>query len=221
MSANPTTPTADPELAAANEVRALRARYQRLEGTALDLLFRGARTHNAWTNAPVTDEALQELFALFRDGPTSANSNPARFVFVRTRAGRGRLAGCVAEGNVPKVLAAPVVAIVAYDPAFWTLLPRLFPHRDMSAVFRDNPALAEATAFRNASLQGAYLILAARALGLDTGPMSGFDHAKVDAAFLEGTGWKSNFLCAIGHGDERGLFPRLPRPDFQDVCRMA
>jgi 3-hydroxypropanoate dehydrogenase len=190
-----------------------------LDAYALDLLFRQARSHNRFTDQPVSDDKLRALHALLKLGPTSANSSPARFLFLRTREAKQKLAPALSSGNLEKTLAAPVTAIVAYDPKFYQLLPKLFPH-DPDAVswFTDNNALAATTAFRNGTLQGAYLILAARAVGLDTGPMSGFDNAMVDELFLSDRGWRSNFLCNIGHGDPGGLFPRSPRLDFDEAC---
>jgi 3-hydroxypropanoate dehydrogenase len=191
-----------------------------LDDQALDTLFLEARTHNGWTDQPVSDDDLRRIYDVLKFGPTSANSSPARFVFLRTAAARERLLPALSPGNVAKTMAAPAVAIVAYDPAFYDQLPRLFPHADARAWFSGNPALAEETAFRNSTLQGAYLIIAARACGLDTGPMSGFDRAKVDEIFFAESGWKSNFLINLGHGDRAALFPRSPRLDFDEACRL-
>jgi 3-hydroxypropanoate dehydrogenase len=191
-----------------------------LDDQALDTLFLEARTHNGWTDQPVGDDDLRRIYDVLKFGPTSANSSPARFVFLRTAAARERLLPALSPGNVAKTMAAPAVAIVAYDPAFYDQLPRLFPHADARAWFSGNPALAEETAFRNSTLQGAYLIIAARACGLDTGPMSGFDRAKVDEIFFAESGWKSNFLINLGHGDRAALFPRSPRLDFDEACRL-
>lgn len=190
-----------------------------LDAGGLDLLFREARTHNRFTDQPVTDEELRALHALLKTGPTSANCSPARFLFLRTREAKRRLAPALSSGNVEKTMAAPVTAIIAYDPKFYEKLPKLFPHNpDAMSWFTSNDALAATTAFRNGTLQGAYLIMAARALGLDTGGMSGFDNAMVDELFLADYGWRSNFLCNIGHGDPTGLFPRSPRLDFDEAC---
>jgi 3-hydroxypropanoate dehydrogenase len=189
-----------------------------LDDAALDALFREAHTHNKWTDQPVTDDELRTLFDLLKMGPTSANTSPARFVFVRTQYGKEKLRPALSTGNTDKTMAAPVTVIVAYDPKFYDHLPRLFPHTDAKSWFTDNPGLAEETAFRNGTLQGAYLIIAARALGLDCGPMSGFDRAKVDEAFLSDRGWKSNFLVNIGHGDAEGVRPRSPRFGFDEAC---
>ena len=189
-----------------------------LDAGALDTLFRAARTHYTWTDQPVSDSTLRELYDLLRLGPTSANSSPGRFLFLRTRAAKERLVPALSRGNVKKVIASPVTAIVAYDPRFYDHLPRLFPSADARAWFSGNEALAEETAFRNSTLQGAYLIVAARALGLDCGPMSGFDRAKVDEIFLADGGWKSNFLINIGHGDRIDQVSRAPRLDFDEAC---
>ncbi|HEX4172594.1 MAG TPA: malonic semialdehyde reductase [Acetobacteraceae bacterium] len=190
-----------------------------LDAYALDLLFRKARTYNQFTDQPVTDDELRTLHALLKQGPTSANSSPARFLFLRTGEAKQKLAPALSSGNLEKTMAAPVTAIVAYDPKFYEKLPKLFPHNpDAMSWFTSNDALAASTAFRNGTLQGAYLILVARALGLDTGPMSGFDNAMVDELFLSDRGWRSNFLCNIGHGDPESLYPRSPRLDFEEAC---
>ncbi len=189
-----------------------------IDSSALDTLFVNARTHNKWTSAPVSDDELRALYDLVKLGPTSANSSPARFLFLRGQEAKERLKPALSAGNLAKTMAAPVVTIVAYDPRFYDHLPRLFPHADARSWFSGNEALAEETAFRNGTLQGAYLIMAARALGLDAGPMSGFDRAKVDEAFLADRGWKSNFLVSLGHGDPSGLFSRSPRLGFDEAC---
>jgi 3-hydroxypropanoate dehydrogenase len=193
----------------------------RLEALALDTLFREARTHNKFTDEPVSDDTLREVYDILKWGPTSANTSPARFLFLRTREAKERLAPALSSGNLDKTMAAPVTVIVAYDPKFYEHLPRLFPHNlDARSWFTSNEALAATTAFRNGTLQGAYLIMAARAVGLDTGPMSGFDNDMVDEVFLRGYGWRSNFLVNLGHGDPAGVFPRSPRLDFDDACRL-
>jgi 3-hydroxypropanoate dehydrogenase len=192
-----------------------------LDHNALDALFNNARTQNKWTDKPVSDAELQAIYDLVKMAPTSANSSPARFVFVRTPEGREKLKPALSAGNLEKTMTAPVTVIVAYDPQFYEQLPKLFPHADARAWFSGNAALAEETAFRNSTLQGAYLILAARALGIDSGAMSGFDKAKVDEAFLAGHGWKSNFLINLGHGDESVLFPRSPRLSFDEASILA
>jgi 3-hydroxypropanoate dehydrogenase len=193
----------------------------KLDAAALDLLFRSARTHNGWLDQPVPDSLLAELHDLMKWGPTSANCWPLRTVFVKSPEAKARLLPLLMEGNRAKTEAAPVTAILGMDLAFYEELPRLFPHTDAKAWFVGNLPLIEATAFRNSSLQGAYLMLAARALGLDCGPMSGFDAAAVDAEFFAGTQVKSNFICNLGYGDPTVLFPRSPRPRFEEVCKIA
>jgi 3-hydroxypropanoate dehydrogenase len=192
-----------------------------LSETALDQLFREARTFNAWLPKDVTDEQLHQLYELAKFGPTSANASPMRLVFVKSKAAKEKLSPLMSEGNRAKTLAAPVTAIVGTDHAFHEKLPQLFPHADAKSWFEGNQPLIDTTAFRNASLQGAYVILAARAIGLDCGPMSGFDNAGVDAAFFAGTQVRSNFLINIGYGDaSRDLFPRSPRLAFDEACRI-
>ncbi|MCS3848722.1 3-hydroxypropanoate dehydrogenase [Xanthomonas campestris] len=192
-----------------------------LNAAALDQLFRTARTQNAFLDTPVSEAQLRELYDLLKWGPTAANGSPARFVFVTTAEGKEKLKPALSEGNAAKTLAAPVTAIIGFDEDFHEKLPYLFPHADAKSWF-DGPRTARTeSAFRNSSLQGAYLILAARALGLDAGPMSGFDNAKVDAAFFAGTPIKSNFLVNLGYGDPAGLFPRLPRLSFDEAARIA
>jgi 3-hydroxypropanoate dehydrogenase len=193
----------------------------KLDDAALDQLFRAARTHNGWLDQPVPDALLAELHELMKWGPTSANCWPLRVVYVKSPEARARLLPLMMEGNRAKTQAAPVTAILGMDLAFHEELPRLFPHTDAKSWFVGNQALIEATAFRNGSLQGAYFMLAARALGLDCGPMSGFDAAAVDAAFFAGTTVKTNFICNLGHGDPAQLFPRSPRPAFGEVCRIV
>jgi 3-hydroxypropanoate dehydrogenase len=189
-----------------------------LDDSALDTLFRTARTQNAWTDTPISAEMLHDLYELLKFGPTSANSSPARFLFLHSRAARERLVPALSAGNVAKTMSAAATVVVATDPLFYDRLPELFPHADARSWFAGNAALAEETAFRNGTLQGAYLIIAARALGLDCGPMSGFDRAVVDATFFAGNGWKSNFLVNLGHGDPAALFPRSPRLAFDEAC---
>jgi 3-hydroxypropanoate dehydrogenase len=192
-----------------------------LEPEALDALLREARTQNKWRDEPVSDETLRELYELLKYGPTSANCSPARFLFLRTKEAKERLRPALSSGNTEKTMAAPVTVIVAYDPRFHENLSKLFPHNpDAQSWFTSNDSLAAVTAFRNGTLQGAYLILAARALGLDVGAMSGFDNAKVDEEFLADRGWRSNFLVNLGHGDPAGVFPRSPRLDFDEACVM-
>jgi 3-hydroxypropanoate dehydrogenase len=193
-----------------------------LDDRALDRLFRAARTRNAWFEQPVTDDQLRELYDLMKFGPTSGNCCPARFVWVRSAQGKSRLATLAAPTNAPKILAAPVTVIVGYDLDFANQLPKLFPARgkDMQAYYSD-PLVAQSTAFRNGSLQGAYLIIAARALGLDCGPMSGFNNEAVDSEFFANTRIKSNFICSIGYGSNEHLFPRNPRLTFEEAGRFA
>lgn len=191
-----------------------------LDATALDQLFRTARTHNE-LGGEVSDETLRELYGLMKWGPTTANTCPARLVFVRSAEAKAKLGPALDEGNYAKTLAAPVTVIVGYDMAFFEKLPYLFPHTDAKAWFDTKPEADLLTvALRNSSLQGAYLILAARALGLDCGPMSGFDNAKVDAAFFTGTRVRSNFLVNLGHGDPSKLFARSPRLSFDEAAQI-
>jgi 3-hydroxypropanoate dehydrogenase len=187
---------------------------------ALNQLFLLARTHKKWQDKDVPDALLRELADTLKMGPTSANCSPARIIFVKTRAAKERLRPYLSEGNVAKTMAAPATAIIGYDTEFYEKLPRLFPRAEAREWFAGKPALIEATAFRNSSLQGAYLILAARALGLDTGPMSGFDNAGVDREFFPGGTVKSNFICSLGYGDPSGLFPRSPRFEFDEFCAI-
>jgi 3-hydroxypropanoate dehydrogenase len=189
---------------------------------ALNTLFRDARTKWEYADQEVTDDELKALYDLVKMGPTSANSSPARFVFVRTPEGKEKLKPALSAGNLDKTMAAPVTVIIAQDPLFFHKLPELFPHADAKSWFSGNPDLAEETAFRNSTLQGAYLIIAARALGFDSGAMSGFDRAKVDRAFFAQNGWKSNFLLNLGHPKPaEAPFPRLPRPDFAEATLFA
>lgn len=206
-----------------------------LDERALDQLFREARTYSAWLDTPVTDDKLRQIYELMKWAPTSANSSPARIVFVRSAAAKQRLVPALAPGNVDKVMSAPVTAIVAYDLKFYEKLAKLFPHNPrMRDLFARSPELVEVTARRNSSLQGAYMIIAARALGLDCGPMSGFDNAKVDDEFFSGGKpcdgcdqeffpeghVKSNFLCNLGYGDPAKLPPRNPRLAFSEACSL-
>lgn len=196
--------------------------HEKLSEAALDQLFRSARTFNAWLPKEVTDEQLHQLYELTKFGPTSANASPMRVVFVKSQEAKAKLEPFLSENNRAKSMEAPVTAIVATDHAFYEQLPTLFPHADARSWFVGNQPLIDTTAFRNSSLQGAYLLLAARSLGLDCGPMSGFDPAGVDAAFFAGTQVKSNFLINIGYGDAgRNLFPRSPRLSFEQACRIA
>ena len=192
-----------------------------LDGKALDLILLKARTQNGWLPTPVSDDQLRAIYDIMKFGPTSANSCPARFLFVRTPEAKARLLPALSAGNMEKTKQAPVTAIIGYDPRFYELLPRLFPHRpEMKNPYEANAQLAETVAFRNGTLQGAYFMIAARAVGLDVGGMSGFDNAKVDAEFFPDGRVKSNFLCNIGHGDPSKVLPRLPRLPFDEVCRI-
>jgi 3-hydroxypropanoate dehydrogenase len=194
---------------------------RRIADDSLRQLFLDARTHNGWLDRPVPDALLRDIYNLVKLGPTSANTLPMRLVFLRTAAAKERLRPHLAPPNVDKTMTAPVTAIVAYDLTFYEHMPQLFPHRpDAKHMFEGNSPLIETTAFRNGSLQGAYLIIAARALGLDCGPMSGFDNAGVDSEFFANSQVKSNFLCNIGYGDHSKLFARLPRFDFASVCTL-
>lgn len=192
-----------------------------LSNQALAQLFAEARTHNAWLPREVDDAQLRALYDTMKWAPTSANCSPARIVFVKSAQAKALLQPALAEGNRAKTMAAPVTAIVGSDYAFHEKLPYLFPHADAKSWFEGNQPMIDTTAFRNASLQGAYLILAARALGLDCGPMSGFDNAKVDAVFFAGTSVRSNFLINLGYGDASALYPRSPRLSFDEACRIA
>ncbi|MFQ3596073.1 MAG: malonic semialdehyde reductase [Sphingomonadaceae bacterium] len=192
----------------------------RIPDSALDQLFLEARTQNVWHEEPLPAGTLHQLYDLLKMGPTSANCSPARFLFCESRDSRERLAACVSDGNRDKVRQAPVTVIIGQDLRFLDRLPELFPHTDAKSWFEGNEPLIRETAFRNASLQGAYLIMAARALGLDCGPMSGFDRKKVDEAFWAGTTVETNFLCSIGHGTGEKVFPRSPRLPFDEACRI-
>jgi 3-hydroxypropanoate dehydrogenase len=189
-----------------------------LSDAALDQIFRAARTHNKWTAEPVSDETLHALYELMRWGPTSANCCPARLLFLRSAAAKQRLAPALSQGNLAKTMAAPVTAVVAYDLDFADKIPKLF--KPEAKLWFADGAVAALTAFRNGSLQGAYLIIAARALGLAAGPMSGFDNAKVDAAFFPRGRIISNFLCNLGYGDPAGVYARNPRLDFDEACTI-
>jgi 3-hydroxypropanoate dehydrogenase len=194
---------------------------ERSDDHALDVVFRQARTHNVWLPEPVTDEQLREIHDLMKWGPTSANSNPARILFLRTPAAKERLRPALSPGNVEKTMTAPVTAVIGYDTQFYEFTPRLMPHNPAMVnnfLGPEKAAFAQATAFRNGTLQGAYFMIAARMLGFDVGGMSGFDNGKVDAEFFPDGRVKSNFLCNVGHGDHSKLFPRNPRLSFEEVC---
>lgn len=192
-----------------------------LSDDGLDLIFRKARTHNVWTDRDVSDRLVRAVYDVMRMGPTSANCSPARFLFLRSREAKERLRPHLTAGNVDKTMAAPVTAVIGYDLRFYERIPQLFPHNpEAKSWFDSNEDFAEETAFRNGTLQGAYFIIAARALGLDCGPMSGFDNAGVDKEFFPDGCVKSNFLCNIGYGDAGELFPRSPRLDFNEACEI-
>ncbi|MET3107557.1 3-hydroxypropanoate dehydrogenase [Oxalobacteraceae bacterium GrIS 2.11] len=192
-----------------------------LDNAALATLFTEARTHNSWQDKPVSDELCHKIYDLAKWGATSANCSPARIIFVKSAVEKDKLVTCMAPGNQEKTKHAPVTAIIGMDMAFFEKLPQLFPHADAKSWFVGNQAMIDATAFRNSSLQGAYFMLAARALGLDCGPMSGFDADKINAAFFADSSVKVNFVCSIGYGDASKLFPRSPRLAFDEACRIV
>lgn len=193
-----------------------------LSSEDLDLIFREARTHSVWLDKPVEDALLEQVYDLAKMGPTSANMCPMRIILVKSREAKERLKPALDAGNVDKTMKAPVTAIIGMDIHFYEKLPKLFPRADAKSWFKDLPEnVLEYIALRNSSLQGAYFMLAARALGLDCGPMSGFDNAKVDEAFFAGTTVKSNFLCNLGYGDASKLYPRSPRLSFEEACKLV
>ncbi|WP_174274327.1 malonic semialdehyde reductase [Sphingomonas bacterium] len=191
-----------------------------MDDETLDRLFRKARTYNGFTDEPVSEAELRQLYDLMKWGPTSANQEPARIIWCVSDEAKAKLAGCVSEQNASKVLKAPVTAIIGMDMEFYEKLPKLFPHTDARSWFVGNEALIEESAFRNSTLQGAYFILAARMVGLDTGPMSGIDRAAIDAAFFAGTPIKTNFITTMGHGDPATIFDRLPRLEFDEATSI-
>lgn len=193
---------------------------QAISTEAIQQLFTEARTHHAWLPKPISDELLRSTYELAKWGPTSVNSTPMRILFLKSESAKEKLYPALSGSNVAQVKAAPVTAIIAVDSKFYENLPRLFPAFDAKSMFTSDQALSDETGFRNSTLQGAYFMLAARALGLDVGPMSGFDNAKVDEAFFSGTTWKSNFLCNLGYGDLAKVYPRGPRLKFDEVCRI-
>lgn len=217
-----TAPT-EAQLAAAskdaqNYVTELRKIKPQLDDASIDVILRGARSHYAWTDKPVTQELLEALYAITAAGATSMNTCPARFVFVSSTEGKERLAKSLKEKNIDKVMSAPVTTIIAYDLDFWHQLPFLFPHEDRRPFFEGKTQYIEDTAFRNSTLQGAYFMIAARSLGLDVGPISGFSNQIVDEEFFSDKPWRSNFLCNVGYADESALFQKLPRFAFDEVC---
>lgn len=197
----------------------LKSRYRPLDNDHLDILFREARSQNGWKDEPVSEATLRALYDLVKMGPTSMNCCPARFVFLSSDDSKARIKPFLMEGNVDKSMAAPVLAIVAHDLAFYEQMGKLLPIRDVRPMFENNAELAASTAFRNGTLQGAYFMLAARSLGLDCGPMSGFNNAEVDKEFFAGTQVRSNFICGLGHGDPGKVYPRLPRLGFEETCQ--
>lgn len=218
----PTGPELNALRASAQEDhRALRGRIDRLSDDAIDLILREARSHYAWTDKPIPDGLLEEIFDITINGATSMNTLPARFLFVKTPEGKERLTKSLKPQNVAKMMGAPVTAIIAYDMNFWHELPFLFPHEDRRHLFDGNPEYCADTAYRNGTLQGAYFMIAARAVGLDVGAMSGFSNKIVDEEFFANTTLKSNFLCNIGYADETALFQKLPRFAFDKVCTFA
>lgn len=201
--------------------RSLRQRISRLSDDAIDLILRDARSHYAWTDKPIPDGLLEEIYEITINGPTSMNTLPARFIFVTSSEGKERLAKSLKPANVAKMMGAPVTAIIAQDLDFWHELPNLFPHEDRRHLFDGKDAYCQDTMYRNATLQGAYFMIAARAVGLDVGAMSGFSNAVVDEEFFPGTRLRSNFLCNIGYADETALFQKLPRFEFDQVCSVV
>ena len=206
---------------AQQDIRELRQQIDHLDQPAIDLILERARSHYAWQDRPVSEEQIKRLYEITKMGATSMNSCPARFVFVTSQEGKERLAKAVKPPNIPKLMGAPLTVIVAYDTEFWRELLKLFPHEDRRGHFSDKPAFAEETAFRNSTLQGGYMMIAARAMGLDVGAMSGFNNAAVDEEFFANSTLKSNFLCNIGYADESALFQRLPRFEFDEACSFA
>jgi len=202
-------------------VRALRALKPRLDNLSIDVILRGARSHYAWSDRPVEDASLRELYEITARGPTSMNTCPARFVFVQSDEARRRLAKSLKDKNIEKMMSAPVAVIIAFDLEFWTELPYLFPHEDRRGFFRDKEQHIHDTAFRNSTLQAAYFMIAARALGLDVGAMSGFSNEIVDEEFFAASTLRSNFLCNLGYADESAIFQRLPRFPFEKACSFV
>ena len=204
--------------AAQETVRRVRANKPQLDDASIDLILRDARSHYAWTDKPVSEALLKTLYDITIAGPTSMNTCPARFVFVTSQEGKQRLAKSLKAKNIDKMMDAPVTAIIAWDPEYWRELSFLFPHEDRTPLFDGKPEYCHDTAYRNSTLQGAYFMIAARAMGLDVGAMSGFSNAIVDQEFFAENGWKSNFLCNLGYADETALFQKLPRFPFEKVC---
>ncbi len=220
MPVSPTDKLENLRRLARSDVQDLRNRLAKLDKDSLDLILTGARSHYAWTDKPVSNAQIRQIYNIVKTGATSMNSCPARFVFVQSVEGKNKLARALKPANIPKVMSAPLTVIVAYDLDFWKELPRLFPHEDRRGHFSDKPEFAKETAFRNSTLQGGYLITAARAIGLDVGPLSGFSNEIVDEEFFPETTLRSNFLCNIGYADETVIFQKLPRFDFEEVCKF-
>ncbi|MDC0062190.1 malonic semialdehyde reductase [Pseudomonadota bacterium] len=206
--------------AAQEKFKDLKERINPLDEEALNLVFGEARSMNGWQDKDVSDAMIRSLYDLTKMGPTSTNCSPARFVFVKSEAEKAKLESALMPNNIPKVMTAPVVAIIAYDLDFSDHMTKLFPHMDVAPMYKGNDEMNVSTAFRNSSLQGAYLMMVARAMGLDCGPMSGFDNQLIDETFFSDTNIKSNFLCCIGYGDSTKIFQRLPRLDFDEVCKI-
>jgi 3-hydroxypropanoate dehydrogenase len=207
---------------AQQKASALRTDTPLLSEESLDLIIREARSHNGWLDKPISDDILTQLYDIVKMGSTSMNTCPARFIFVRTEEGKARLKKCLAPLNIDKVLSAPVTVIIAHDMEFYQHMPKLFAHNPgAQKLFENNDKMVQSTAFRNGTLQGGYLMVAARALGLDIGPMSGFNNQACDDEFFSGTSIKSNFLCSLGYGDTSKIFQRLPRFDFDEVCQLV
>ena len=206
--------------AAQEKFKDLKDRTNPLDEEGLNLIFGEARSMNGWQNKAVSDVMIHSLYDLVKMGPTSTNCSPARFVFVKSDAEKAKLESALMPNNIPKVMTAPVVAIIAYDLDFSNHMTKLFPHMDVAPMYKGNDEMNVSTAFRHSSLQGAYLMMVARAMGLDCGPMSGFDNQLIDETFFSDTNIKSNFLCCIGYGDSTKIFQRLPRLDFDEVCKI-
>ena len=217
MTAPKVQPT-EAQLFAQEAVRKVRENKAELDDASIDLILRDARSHYAWTDKPVSEEMIRTLYEITISGPTSMNTCPARFIFVRTLEGKQRIAKSLKEKNIDKMMNAPVTAIIAWDPEFWKQLPFLFPHENRMPMFDGKEEYSYDTAYRNSTLQGAYFMIAARAIGLDVGAMSGFSNKIVDEEFFSENGWKSNFLCNIGYADETALFQKLPRFSFEQAC---
>ncbi|PVH27635.1 malonic semialdehyde reductase [Pararhodobacter oceanensis] len=213
-------PEADPREAAQAEIRELRARIPHLDEDAIDLILTKARSHYAWQDRPVSEAQLRRLYEITKMGATSMNCSPARFFFITSPEGKAKLTPALKPKNVAKMLSAPVTVVIAEDLAFWERLDVLFPHEDRKPLFRGKSAYIRETAARNATLQGGYMMIAARAMGLDCGPMSGFDNAAVDRELFSGTTLRSNFLLNLGYADETAIFPKLPRLPFEEACRI-